>query len=233
VPGCGTLAKNNAACAGIDFFKTGNYTMAFRMTSICIFLFLSARIFAQDKGEVLATFEAYKNAVVTNKLDQAIGLLDSATLAHHSRLLDNIKKADFKKADALPLYDKFMLLFWRSNADQASLLTLDRHRLLSGIIRSDFGIRLESIGEIIVTGNAATAVRIGNGVPTRYLHHFAKEKSGWKFSLRGSREVFEEVHRSDILKSGKTENEFLIEKIERQSGKKTSPNIWLPPKTWK
>lgn len=208
----------------------------FRITAFFFFALVSSSLFAQDaieKEGIYDVFEQFKSAIVQNRIPQAAALLDSGTVAYHSRLCKRIKTAGAKQMDTLPLFDKFIILLFRQSFDKSSLLKLDAPKLIEGLLREEIGIRLETLGDVTVKDNTATGVRIGNGTPTRYVHYFFRENADWKISRRGSIEVFNEVIRAEIAESKKSDNDFLVARIERRTGKKVSPNVWLPLGKWK
>lgn len=208
----------------------------FRITAFFFFALFSNSLFAQDaieKEGIYDVFEQFKSAIVQNRIPQAAALLDSGTVAYHSRLCKRIKTAGAKQMDTLPLFDRFIILLLRHSSDKSSLLKLDAPNLIERLLWQEMSIRLETLGDVTVRGNTATGIRIGNGEPTRYVHYFFKEDTDWKISRRGSIEVFNEVIRAEIAESKKSDNDYLVERVERQTGKKISPNVWLPLSKWK
>jgi hypothetical protein len=187
-----------------------------------------------DETAIRLVFLQFKTAIQTQAYDDAAALLDSGTVAHHTLLSKRIRNAGVKRLDSMPFFDKFHVLTIRHNSTQAALLQLTRPDVTRMLLRQEWGIKLEDIGTITVTGQQATAVRIANGEATpRYVQYFFKENGTWKISRRSAVEVFEEVHQTAMQRSGQTEKDYLTAIIERNSGKKINPNIWLPPGQWK
>jgi len=197
------------------------------------FFFISSAGWAQkDKKEIKAVFENYKAALIKEDGDEAVKYLDSHTIKYYQNIADKARGADSVEVDALPVMDKIMVLSVRHRASKEEVLAFNGITMVSFAIKNGMvgksTVSDNSLGEITINGNVATAQLIKNKEKSSILFKFYKENNEWKFDLSSFFPLAGIGFKKLVKDSGKPENEYLLMLLEFASKKKPSPAIWKP-----
>jgi hypothetical protein len=206
------------------------------------FLFLlflpvfGASILAQNNEDTLirAVFEKYRSDLLNDRGTEAANEVDSRTINYYSNLLELTVNADSSKIETLSIMDKMSVLMMRLKIPKEELLSLSGKDLFiysvdHGMVGKS-GIAKNSIGQITVSDNFASAPLGMKGAPSEVRFEFHKENGSWKIDLTSIFPLADMVFNKLINDSGKSENEFLIPLVEAATGKRMTPGIWMPLK---
>lgn len=185
-----------------------------------------------DSKAILASFDSYRAAVLTDNGDEAIKYIDSKTLQYYNDLLVIIKSADSSTITTLPFLDMFMVLAIRHKASAEEINSFDSSSLLiyavnNGIVGKN-SIEKNSIGEIEVIGEKAKGAFISNGQQTEYFLNFYRENDIWKIDLTSLFNFTNNSFEKIVKSSGKTDIEFVIKLVETLTNGEVRPEVWKP-----
>lgn len=203
------------------------------------FLFLpvfGASLLAQNNEDTLirAVFEKYRSDLLNDRGAEAVNEVDSRTINYYSNLLELTVNADSSKIETLSIMDKMSVLMMRLKIPKEELLSFSGRDLFvysvdHGMVGKS-GIAKNSIGQITVSDNFASAPLGMKGAPSEVRFEFHKENGSWKIDLTSIFPLADMVFNKLINDSGKSENEFLIPLVEAATGKRMTPEIWMPLK---
>jgi hypothetical protein len=186
----------------------------------------------QDTALIKACFAGYKNAILTDKGQEALAFVDSRTVKYYSDILQKTKTLDSAGIDKLSILDKLTILMVRHRATREEIMRLDgRSLLVYAIERGMVGkgsVQQLSIGEVLVRGNAAEGQVVVGTAPTSLAYNFYKENGTWKMDITSVLPEGNNAMKKIIKDSERPENEFLLMLIENATDKEPSKDIWKP-----
>lgn len=193
-------------------------------------------LLAQNSEDTLirAVFDKYRSDLLNDRGTEAVKEVDSKTIRYYSDILELTISADSSKVETLSIMDKMSVLIMRLKISKEELLTFSGKDLFiysvdHGMVGKS-GIAKNSIGQITVNDNFASAPLGMKGAPTEVRFEFYKENGSWKINLTSIFPLAELVFEKLIKDSGKSENEFLIPIIEAATNKRVSREVWQPLK---
>ncbi|WP_294672046.1 hypothetical protein [uncultured Fluviicola sp.] len=193
-------------------------------------------LLAQNSEDTLirAVFDKYRSDLLNDRGTEAVKEVDSKTIQYYSDILELTISADSSKVETLSIMDKMSVLIMRLKISKEELLTFSGKDLFiysvdHGMVGKS-GIAKNSIGQIIVNDNFASAPLGVKGAPTEVRFEFYKESGSWKINLTSIFPLAELVFEKLIKDSGKSENELLIPIIEAATNKRVSREVWQPLK---
>ena len=206
-----------------------------RIITLLVLILLTVNTYSQSEKEyILTSFEAYKNAILTDQGEVASSFVDSRTMNYYSTILKKIKIADSLEVDSMGIIDKLTLLTMRRTVPSSELLDFDGKDLFiyaidNGMVGKN-NIVNAKLGNVTRNGDFAKAEFIVNGQKTPFFFHFYKEDNQWKIDITHLFSLGTVSLKKMIEDSGKTENDFILIILEALTGKKTSSSIWEPIK---
>lgn len=202
-----------------------------------ILLLFSGMLAHAQNGEdtlVRAVFEKYRSDLLNDRGSEAVKSVDSRTIQYYSDLLELTKTADSSKIETLSIMDKMSVLIMRLKIPKEEILSFKGEDLFIYSVNHGMvgkgGVSRNNIGKITVDGNFASAQLMAKGISSEIHFEFYKENGSWKLDLTSIFPLTTLIFDKLILDSGKSENEFLLPLVEAASGKKVTPETWLPLK---
>lgn len=201
-----------------------------------LFLFSATFTIAQNGEDTLvrAVFEKYRSDLLNDRGSEAVKDVDSRTIRYYSDLLELTKTADSSKIETLSILDKMSVLIMRLKISREELLSFTGKELFIYSVNHGMvgkgGVSRNSIGQITVDGNFASAQLVSKGAPSEIYFEFRKEEGIWKLDLTSIFPLTTMVFDKLIQDSGKSENEFLSPLVEAASGQKVTSKTWQPLK---
>ena len=194
---------------------------------------LSPFVFSKSEDEVIECFEKYKTAVTGNKGEEAVQYVDTKTVDFYQDILDSILYADKETIIKESLANKFMILLIRSSVPLESLKEMDGKSLLAllinkGLAGADLVID-NSIKNVTLDENFATADCWKNDKDTGQKHHFYYEDQQWKLNFTPMIEWSNTNMKQYAEYSGyDDEEEFALYMIKNMTGREVSEDIFKP-----
>lgn len=209
---------------------------AMRKTTLLLILLttLGQFAFSQKKAEkaIRNAYKSYQAAILENEGEKAVSHVDSRTIEYYSNLVNWAVTADSITVDGLPLMDKLAVLLVRGRTAKERLMSMDgRDLLISGVDEGMVGkgnVVHHDIGAISIKRKSATAQFINKGKTTPVKYQFYKEKRKWKINLTSALSGSEKAFSEMIERSGKSQNEFLMDVVEDAAGEEAMKTIWKP-----
>lgn len=185
-----------------------------------------------DEDAVLSTFEAYKNAILTDKGVEAAETVDSRTMKYYSDILEKVKTSDSLEVESLGIIDKLMVLRIRFTAPKNEILSFEGKDLFiyaidKGMVGKSSVVNA-SLGDVTISGEFAKADFIVNNQKTPFFFHFYYEKETWKIDITHLFSLGTMAFKQLIKDSGQSENDFILNILELLTGKKPTNEIWKP-----
>lgn len=198
-------------------------------------LILPAALFAQPDGAAVEkSFDAYKNAILKDKGDEASKYVDSKTIAYYTLMLDHIRNSDSITVDKLSLLDKIVIFRIRQDLQKEDVATMDGRGLFVYAIKNGLvgknSVKQNEIGKIIFDGDKAKAQLVSSGKATPIYFDFTKEEGIWKIDLTSIFPIAEQTFRQMVKESEAPDNEYLFFIIEAATGVEPTGKVWLPLK---
>ncbi|GLB50791.1 hypothetical protein [Neptunitalea lumnitzerae] len=203
------------------------------LTILVVFFFFTG--YSQDNTKIREVFSAYKNAVNTKNGIATYSLINQSTIAFYQQVWDHCKKADSLTISKCPFEEKLWVLTTRHLIPQDLAKQLTAKELFAYLLRNKWihkeDISQLEIGELEIEGSYAIAQMQYKGEDIPYFFQFEKENGSWKVNLISMLETAGRNVEAVIASGSLSENKFIIESIEKISGKKTNKAIWLPYKS--
>jgi len=199
---------------------------------LILFLVLTTPCNGQKKEEksVREAFDNYKSAILNDKGEEAVKLIDSRTIKYYGDMLELVKNADSAKVNSLSLLDKLMVFSIRHRASKEDILSFDGKGLLVYAIKSGMvgknSVANNAIGEVTIDKDFAKGQCLAKGQKTPFYLHFYKEEGQWKIDLTSLFSVGTMAFKKMVEDSGQSENEYLFSLLEMLTGKKPGQEIW-------
>lgn len=190
--------------------------------------------FGQKNEEKLVrqSFDNYKSAILNDKGEEAVKLVDSRTIKYYSDILVLVKTADSTKVETLSIFDKLMIFTIRHIASKEDILSFDAKSLLvyaieNGLVGKN-SVADNSIGDVTIDKLFAKGQLVSNGEKTPIDFHFYKEENQWKIDLTPLFEVSTDAFKEMAVGSGQNENNYLFFLLKVLTGNQPSRDIWKP-----
>ncbi len=199
------------------------------------FLTIPAALFAQPDGQaVQKSFDAYKNAILKDKGEEASKYVDSKTIKYYSAMLDHIRNSDSVTVDKLSLLDKIVILRIRQELTKEDVASMDGKGLFVYAIQKGLvgknSVKQNEIGKIIFDGDRAKAQLVAAGKASNIYFDFNKEDGQWKIDLTSIFPIAEQAFRQMVKEADAPDNEYLFFLLEAATGVAPTDKIWLPLK---
>ena len=206
-----------------------------KIFAVCFIMFgIVSAGFSQiaEKQLVQKAFKNYKNAILTDKGEEAVKYVDSRTIKYYDTILYHVKNADSATVSALSLLDRLMVFSIRHRVSKSDVQSFDGEKLLVYAIQNGMvgknSVANNSIGDVTIVKNFAKGQFIANGKMAPFFFHFYKENGSWKIDLTSLFAISNMAFKNMIKESGEGENEFLFSLLDKLTGRTPGPEIWQP-----
>lgn len=185
-----------------------------------------------EEDAVRNTFAYYKRAILAESGAEAFQWVDRTTADFYSRILSLAADADSATVRSLDLQDRYMVFLIRHSIPAEQVRRMDGGALFAYAVQE--GLLGETrmadmeIGDVAVNGTTATGSLLVKGKPSGLEFRFNKEGGLWKIDLTSLFPQSEAALRNHVVQSGRSEDEFVDEMIELQTGVKPGADVWRP-----
>lgn len=181
---------------------------------------------------IQSTFSQYRKALLEGDGSKATDLVDTRTIALYGEIRTNALEMPRQKLSQLDFISKFMVLrvrheFSKSQIEKMSGRELFKLGVDKGWISTAMVSNVERLASIKIDLHKASA-SIPQAPDTPALY-FLNESGQWKLALWQSFEIANFAMKSEVAKSGLTEEEFIIRTIDAISSKKVDVRILSGP----
>lgn len=185
-----------------------------------------------DEQLIRETFAAYKQATLAKDAQGVLNIADRNTFGYYDRVLSFAMDADSAHLRSFELFDKLMVLGIRQSIPKDQIGSMDAQGLFTYTIESGMvgtgEVETLDIGDLEVSDTSARGRVTVQGAPQRLFFYFNKEDGIWKLDLTSLFPEARTALANRLKRSGNTEDEFINEMIELQTGQKPGPDIWQP-----
>lgn len=196
-----------------------------------IALLTTGTIAQSGKKGVIACFERYQQAILTDRGADAADEVDSRTIAYYDKVLTLVHTADSTATDDLPLMDKLFVLLMRAEASAEELARMKDGRgvfiyaVQNGMV-SKGSVAGASVKDVTLKGDFATSILVVNGNEAPFGFDFYLENGAWRIDLTSIFMIASLGFQQAIDNSGMGTNEFLVMTIKTAIGKDPGNSIW-------
>ncbi len=191
--------------------------------------------FSQETEQINTVFKQYQEAVIHKNGNKAFQLVNKQTINFYKEVWKASNSADSATVCSYSFEEKLWILTTRHLISKQEATRLNEQFLFEYLMRNGWihkeDISQLTIGETDIQENYAIAQMQLNSEDIPYFFQFEKENGKWKVNLI---EMLEAAGRNveAVIQAGSlSENSFIIESIEKISGKKANRAIWLPFKS--
>lgn len=192
----------------------------------------SVQASSPEEELVRRTFLDYKEAILQQRGQSAVALVNRATLQYYARMKALAFEGREKEVRQLRPMNKLMVLSLRHRvaADTLRAMTpqdIFAHAVDQGWVGKN-SVLDSDIGRLRVFGNDASGEYVRGGKPTPLKYRFTKEDGRWKLDLTALTPAADQAMSMLIKNQGMDEDTFIVSLIESVSGKKVVSSIWRP-----
>lgn len=187
---------------------------------------------AQESALVRACFDGYKEAILDQDGDRAVGMVDETTLKYYGRMRELALHGKHEDVRDLSTTNKLMVLMLRHLIPLDALTEMTSESLFVYAVGNGWigraSVISNEVGDIGVGGTSATGVHVFQGQETPFKWIFRKEEGGWKINLTSMMVMGDQALKMAVRKSGLPENDFLFSVLESVSGRRVQDTVWQP-----
>lgn len=185
---------------------------------------------SKEDAAILECFNSYKSAILNDKGEKAVDLVDSRTISYYSEILEKVKTSDSTTINSMNIMDKLMVFSIRHRTSKEDIMSFDGKQLLVYAIQQGMvgknSVANNEVGSISVNEDFAKGQAVINGKPEELFYHFYKEEGKWKMDLTSLFPAGTAAFELMAEQSGMEENEYLFLLLEMTSGDEVSDSIW-------
>jgi hypothetical protein len=187
---------------------------------------------ADEKEAVAATFRGYKQAIIAQNGAEATGWVTKSTLDEYQTWVQWARSATRKEVEALPFASRIQVLMIRHRVDAATLREADGGAIFALAVDRDWtgkaGVNRMELGEVEVKDDKATGKCLVSGKQVGMDFEFLKENGKWRIDLSALTKLSGPSLQAAVAQSGVAENTFILQMLEKMSGKRPAESIWDP-----
>lgn len=132
----------------------------------------------------------------------------------------------------MTITDKLNVLGFRHQIGIGQLQRLSEQELLVFLVdqgRSGReGIADSELGQISISGNTAEGEILSRGQKIPFKFRFVKDDGKWRLDLTALLPMVDQAMKAVISKLGVNEDQFIVNMLEKISGKPVTSDIWEP-----
>lgn len=186
----------------------------------------------EDAEAVLASFEEYRQALLSKDGGNAVLHVDGDTIHYYEDMRKAALHSPRSDVEALGLMDRLMVLMLRLRVPKVELEGMDGTSMFvyavdNGWIGAESVQRLQ-LGSPKPVGDTARAPVMSNGQETPMKALFNRETGEWKVNLPSLSALAEPAFKHLAEQSGYEENEFLFLLLQQVTGKRPTEDVWEP-----
>jgi len=187
-----------------------------------------------DSNKVVTAFNTYKQAVIAQKGQDAVSVVNRKTLDYFGQMLNHVLRSSKGDVQKLRTADKFLVLRSRHQIKAEELKKMSAADFIAlgidkGWTTKESAMNLE-LGQVDVVGDTAKAELIVSGkkAPPAMAYVFSKESGKWKLDMLPMMVRADQMFKQMIRQNEVKEDEFIFDLIESLSGTKVSQSVWNP-----
>jgi len=191
-----------------------------------------------EESAIRTCFKNYQAAIAKKDGNAAAALISKASLKYFGSILNLALNADESKLRQQGFYRKTMALLVRHEAPdiyQQLGGNTNASRFFALVVSNGWGgeigsptLELGKIRKEVDIIASAPAVLNGQETPARFV--FELERDGWKFSLLDVIIRVDQLTKEKQKSSSVSEDDAIIQTLEKRSGRTVSKDIWKPLK---
>lgn len=181
-------------------------------------------------------YKAYQDALLAGDGKTSLKLINQGGIDYYNALFKYVLEADSETVAIMPLMDKLMVLSLRFRTDRNTLLRMDKngeslyeYGVNQGLVGTN-SIKQAELGTILINNDVATARVLQNGQEVPMQFKFVKEDNKWKFDAKYMLVQTGFALQQHLVEKGISEDDFIIETLEKMSAKPVENGIWHPVK---
>jgi len=187
---------------------------------------------AEEAG-INSSWAAYKKAAAEKNGPAVADLFDQQTWDYYEQLRLLALKGEEAKVRALQLPDKLIVFTFRGRVPLETLKTSKTPALIAylvenGMIANPANYEGLPLADIQSDGKKAAARLEKEGKLSPFQIWFAFERNAWRVNLKSMLYLADVIFASMAQKSGKSEDEFLIDRLSQVWKREVPPTIWQP-----
>lgn len=210
--------------------------MKFTFLSL-FFAFFATALPAEDSAEksaIFETWEEFTSACHERSGETAATYVTEASHQYYAEIQKLATAASKEEVQGLPLGKQVTLLSMRLRIAPEKLMGMSGKGLLVHSIKEGWigkpRSEDETIAEIEINKNTATARESVGGEITDHVVHFLKEGGKWKFDMLPTITVVDETFEVTCADSGESREDFVEALLKLITGESDVSSAWSPPK---
>lgn len=187
---------------------------------------------AEEAG-INSSWAAYKKAAAEKNGPAVADLFDQHTWDYYDQMRQLALRGDEAKVRGLLLPDKLIVLTFRGRVPIDILKTAKAPALIAYLVQNGMignAANYESLplADIQSDGKKAAVRLAKDGKLSPFQIWFAFERNAWRVNLKSMLYLADVLFANMAQKSGKSEDEFLIERLSQVWKREVPPTIWQP-----
>lgn len=187
---------------------------------------------AEEAG-INSSWSAYKKAAAEKNGPAVADLFDQQTWDYYEEMRQFALKGDEAKVRSLLLPDKLIVLTFRGRVPIETLKTSKAPTLIAylvenGMIGNAANYESLPLTDIQSDGKKAAARLEKGGKLSPFQIWFAFERNAWRVNLKSMLYLADVIFANMAQQSGKSEDEFLIDRLSQVWKREVPPTIWQP-----
>ncbi len=190
---------------------------------------------AQDTQHKLveASFERYRQAIMSAQADAAYAEINEKTRQYYVDMLDKVMYLSAAETSSLTVLEKIFIAQSRHRIAPETLQQFDgekyfKYAVEQGWIGKD-SVANASLGNISVSGDSATSQFIKQDKTLPFGFSFSREQGDWKIDLVSILPVSNLALQHMINNAEADEQSIIFQIVETLSGEPVDESVWNPP----
>lgn len=186
-----------------------------------------------DAELIRETFAAYRQAVLARDAHKVVELVDRNTIGYYDRILSYAMEADSSKVRAFELFDQLIVLGIRQSVPAEKITGMDARALFVYTIEQGMigegNLQDLNVGEVEALSDSSARAQVTvHGQPQPLFFYFNRENGIWKIDLTSMFPEARIVVIKQMERTGLSQDEYINETIELQTGQKPRSDLWHP-----
>lgn len=204
--------------------------MKTKLATFLLFI-LPYSLFADHPSDA---FNSYKKAILAQDGESAAGWVTKSTIRQYDDYLKWAKTLSRDELKELSFINRFQVIIMKHRIPTEMLLAMDGRDAFVYAVDHDWigksGVVPMSAENFQISDNRAISDALHAGQMLPYKFQYIKEDGRWRYDLTIIMTISNEPLKQAAVKSGLTEDEFMMKLTEAISGKTVPDTIWDPIK---